>query len=59
VRRRQFITLLGSAAVMRPVAARVLGFLGSSSPADRARLVSAFRQGLRETDHVEGQNVSD
>jgi putative ABC transport system substrate-binding protein len=36
----------------------VIGFLGSSWPADRARLVTAFRQGLRETGYVEGQNVA-
>jgi len=36
----------------------VIGFLGSSSAADRARLVTAFRQGVRETGYVEGQNVA-
>jgi putative ABC transport system substrate-binding protein len=36
----------------------VIGFLGSSSPADRRRLVTAFRQGIGESGYVEGQNVA-
>ena len=35
----------------------VIGFLGSGSPGPSAPFVAAFRQGLGETGHVEGQNV--
>jgi putative ABC transport system substrate-binding protein len=65
MRRRDFIAgITGSAAAWPSVALTqqpampVIGFLGSSWPADRTRLVTAFRQGLREMDYVEGQNVA-
>jgi putative tryptophan/tyrosine transport system substrate-binding protein len=36
----------------------LIGFLHSGSPGPFAHLVAAFREGLRETGYVEGQNVA-
>src|SRR6266436_5589557 len=64
--RREFITLLGGAAVAWPLAARsqqpaklpTIGFLGAATLSARSQWVDAFVQRLRELGWIEGRTVA-
>jgi putative tryptophan/tyrosine transport system substrate-binding protein len=63
--RRQFVFWVGGTAVAWPLAAHaqqsaapVIGFVRSTSLADSTDYVTAFRQGLKETGYIEGQNIA-
>jgi putative tryptophan/tyrosine transport system substrate-binding protein len=65
LRRRAFMTLLGSAAAAWPLEARAqqparlprIGFLGNSTAALEENLVQPFRDGLRDLGYLEGHNI--
>ena len=62
--RRELVLLFGSVIIVsrrslaQQRAMRVIGFLGTTSPAPFAPFVAAFLRGLSETGYVEGQNVT-
>jgi putative tryptophan/tyrosine transport system substrate-binding protein len=63
MRRRDFVVLLGSAAVTRPLAAfaqdklPIVGFLNGASPDTYRFNADSFREGLAKAGFIEGRNV--
>jgi putative tryptophan/tyrosine transport system substrate-binding protein len=61
MRRREFISPLGSAAALWPIRARaqmpVVGFVNGSSAQALAVVVAAYRRGLEESGFIEGKSV--
>jgi hypothetical protein len=66
MKRREFVTLLGGAAAMWPLAARAqqpaklptIGFLGSTTPSLHGQWVAAFVRRLQELGWIEGRTVA-
>jgi putative tryptophan/tyrosine transport system substrate-binding protein len=64
MKRREFITLLGSAAAAWPLMARaqqaalpVVGYLNFGSPESDASRLTGLRRGLNQSGYVEGRNL--
>jgi ABC-type uncharacterized transport system substrate-binding protein len=65
MRRREFVSFVGGAAAAWPRSARaqqraspVIGFFSAASPDGFSERLRGFRQGLKETGYVEGENVT-
>src|SRR5262245_9823220 len=67
MRRREFVTFAGSAALCAPALARalaqrpglsVIGYMTSRSPESDIAMMAAFRRGLGDAGFVEGRNVA-
>jgi putative ABC transport system substrate-binding protein len=65
MRRRDFIAAFAGAASAWPLAARAqqpalptIGFLTGASSGNYQPFVTAFKEGLKQTDYVEGRNVA-
>jgi ABC-type uncharacterized transport system substrate-binding protein len=64
MKRREFITLIGGAAAWpmgayaQQAAMPVIGYFSARSPVTDKRMLSVFREGLKETGYVEGRNVA-
>jgi putative ABC transport system substrate-binding protein len=66
MKRREFVTILGGAAVAWPFAVRaqrsanlpIIGFLGTNTPSTQSRWTDAFVQRLRELGWIEGRTIA-